>query len=273
MRRQCELLGLPRSCWYYEPIPESESNLSLMRLIDETYLSHPYFGSRRMSEWLRQRGVTLNRKRTRRLMRLMGLEAIYPKPRTTMANAEHRIFPYLLRDLAIDRTDQVWSSDITYVPMHRGHLYLTAVMDWHSRYVLSWRLSNSLEGSFCIEAVEDALEWSCPEIFNTDQGSQFTSSSFVGLLESRGIRVSMDGKGRALDNVFIERLWRSVKYEEIYLKGYSNGLEAERNLAQYFRFYNDERPHQSLGYKTPAAIYARQRKSTKKSKVPKVAGR
>lgn len=242
----------------------------MMRLIDETYMGHPYFGSRRMSEWWRQRGVTLNRKRAHRLMQRMGLEAIYPKPRTTRVNAEHRIFPYLLRDLTIDRADQVWSSDITYVPMHRGYLYLTAVIDWHSRYVLSWRLSNSLEGSFCIEVLEDALTFGCPEIFNTDQGSQFTSRSFVGLLESRGIRVSMDGKGRALDNVFIERLWRSVKYEEIYLRSYADGIEAEQSLAKYFHFYNELRPHQSLGYQTPAAVYKATRNGARRSKSPLV---
>lgn len=242
----------------------------MTRLIDETYMDHPYFGSRRMSRWWQERGVPLNRKRAHRLMQIMGLEAIYPKPRTTKVNAEHRIFPYLLRDLAIDRADQVWSSDITYVPMHRGYLYLTAVIDWHSRYVLSWRLSNSLEGSFCLEALEESLTWGCPEIFNTDQGSQFTSGSFVGMLESHGIRVSMDGKGRALDNVFIERLWRSVKYEEIYLRSYADGREAERSLAKYFRFYNDERPHQSLGYQTPAAVYKATRNLRGRSKSPLV---
>lgn len=244
-----------------------------MRHIDEVYTAHPYFGARRIVTWLRRQGVTLNRKRASRLMRVMGLEAIYPKPRTTLRCPEHRIFPYLLRDRVIDRVDQVWSSDITYLPMRHGYLYLTAVMDWHSRYVLSWCLSNSLEGSFCIEALEESLDGGRPEIFNTDQGSQFTSSAYVGLLESRGVQVSMDGRGRALDNVFIERLWRTVKYEEVYLKSYEDGQEATRGLAAYFRFYNEERPHQALGNQTPAEVYTMGRTSTRKSKARASASR
>jgi putative transposase len=243
-------LGLPRSTWYYTPADETAENLALMRSIDELYLKWPFYGSRRMAQEL---GV--NRKRAQRLMRRMGIEAIYPKRRTTWPAAGHKVYPCLLRDLTIQRPDQVWSSDITYVPMRHGFLYLVAVMDWHSRFVLSWRLSNSLEGSFCLEALDEALAAGQPEIFNTDQGSQFTAVAFVQRLETRGVAVSMDGRGRALDNVFIERLWRSVKYEEVYLKDYADGWEAEASLADYFDFYCDQRMHQSLGYRTPAAVY------------------
>lgn len=222
-----------------------------MRRIDKQYLKTPFFGSRRMA-----RHFGVNRKQMQRLMRLMGLEAIYPKPRTTQACPNHRKYPYLLRHVEIDRCDQVWSMDITYVPMRRGFLYLTAVIDWHSRYVLSWELSNSLETSFCVEALERALSRGRhPEIFNTDQGVQFTSQEFTQRLESRGIAISMDGRGRALDNVFVERLWRSVKYEEVYPKAYENGWVAESSLGKYFRFYNEERMHQSLNYQPPALVY------------------
>jgi putative transposase len=248
--RQCELLGLPRSTWYYAPTGETAQNLALMRSIDELYLKWPFYGSRRMA-----RELGLNRKRVQRLMRTMGIEAVYPKPRTTRSAAGHKIYPYLLRDLAIVRPDQVWASDITYVPMRHGFLYLVAVMDWYSRCVLAWRLSNTLEGSFCIEALEEALTVGQPEIFNTDQGSQFTATAFVGRLQSAGVAVSMDGRGRALDNVFVERLWRSVKHEEVYLKDYTDGWQAENGLAAYFRFYCERRIHQSLGYRTPAAVY------------------
>ncbi len=243
-------MGLPRSTWYFAPIGESATNLALMRRIDEQYLRTPFYGSRKLGQVL-----CVNRKRVQRLMRLMGLEAIYPKRSTSRPAAGHTIYPYLLRDLPITRADQVWSSDITYVPLRRGFLYLVAVMDWFSRYVLSWRLSNTLEGSFCVEALEEALGVGQPEIFNTDQGSQFTAHAFTSRLETRGIAISMDGRGRALDNVFVERLWRTVKYEEVYLRDYADGWEAERRLGSYFDFYRHERIHQSLDYQTPAAVY------------------
>jgi putative transposase len=248
--RQCELVGLPRSTWYYEPAGETVENLSLMRQIDELYLKWPFYGSRKIAEHL---GV--NRKRVQRLMRRMGLQAIYPKRRTTWPAAGHAIYPYLLRDLEITRPDQVWATDITYVPMRQGFLYLVAIMDWYSRYVLSWRLSNTLEGTFCLEALGDALRRGRPEIFNSDQGSQFTAAAFTERLEGCGVAISMDGRGRAIDNVFIERLWRSVKYEEVYLKDYATAWEAEDSLGSYFRFYCDQRIHQGLGYRTPAEIY------------------
>jgi putative transposase len=229
---------------------ESAENLALMRRIDEQYLRTPFYGSRKFAQLL---GV--NRKRVQRLMRVMGIEAIYPKRRTTWPAAGQQIYPYLLRNVAITRRDQVWSSDITYVPLRQGFLYLVAVMDWYSRYVLAWRLSNTLTGSFCVEALDEALSQAQPEIFNTDQGSQFTATAFTSRLETAGVSISMDGRGRAIDNVFIERLWRSVKYEDVYLKDYANGWEAEASLSAYFRFYNHERIHQSLGYRTPADIY------------------
>jgi putative transposase len=248
--RQCELLGLAHSTCYYRPAGESAENLALMRSIDEQYLRTPFYGSRKFAELL---GV--NRKRVQRLMRMMGIEAIYPQPRTTWPAAGEQIYPYLLRNLAVTRPDQVWSSDITYLPLRHGFLYLVAVLDWYSRYVLSWRLSNTLTGSFCTEALDEALSQATPEIFNTDQGSQFTAAVFTSRLQNAGVAISMDGRGRAIDNVFIERLWRSVKYEEVYLKDYASGWEAEASLSAYFRFYNHERIHQSLGYRTPADIY------------------
>lgn len=226
-----------------------------MRLIDEQYLRTPFFGSRKMVVQLAKHGYVVNRKRVQRLMRLMGIEAIYPRPRTTQRNAEHRVFPYPLRDVAIVRPNQVWSTDITYVPLAYGFMYLTAVIDWYSRYVLSWRLSNSLEGIFCVEAVEDALQRGKPEIFNTDQGSQYTAANFTGCLQRAGIAISMDGRGRALDNVFIERLWRTVKYEWLYLHGYESVPELHAGLTSYFDFYNGERPHQALEYRTPKEVY------------------
>jgi putative transposase len=250
--RQCELLDLPRSTWYYQRQGESAENLALMRRVDAQYLKTPFYGSRRMAAAL---GV--NRKRVQRLMRVMGLEALYPKRRTTRPGAGHKIYPYLLRNVEIERPDQVWSIDITYVPLRHGFMYLTAVLDWFSRYVLSWRLSNTLEGSFCEEALEEALSRGQPEIFNSDQGSQFTARSFTSRLESRGIAISMDGRGRALDNVFVERLWRTVKYEEVYLKDYADGWEAESSLRRHFRFYCRERVHQALGYRRPAEVYGR----------------
>ena len=221
-----------------------------MRAIDEQYLRAPFYGSRKLSVLL-----GASRKRVQRLMRVMGIEAIYPKRRTTWPAAGHKIYPYLLRNVAVTRPNQAWASDITYVPLRHGFLYLVAVMDWYSRYVLSWRLSNTLEGSFCLEALDEALTRAKPGIFNSDQGSQFTATAFTSRLESRGVAISMDGRGRAIDNVFIERLWRSMKYEEVYLKDYASGWEAEASLAAYFRFYNQERIHQTLGYHTPAEVY------------------
>jgi putative transposase len=226
-----------------------------MRRIDEQYLRTPFFGSRRMSVWLIRQGCLVNRKRVQRLMRVMGIEATYPRPRTSRRKAEHRVFPYLLRGLAIVRPDQVWSTDITFVPLVCGFMYLTAVMDWYSRYVVSWRLSNSLEGTFCVEALQDALQQGKPEIFNTDQGSQYTAANFIGCLQSAGVSISMDGRGRALDNVFIERLWRTVKYEWLYLHSYRSVAELHESLSAYFGFYNSGRPHQALRYRTPREVY------------------
>lgn len=256
MRQQCQLLGLPRSSLYYVAQPVDPEDLALMRLLDEQYLRTPFYGVRRMTQWLREEEWTVNQKRVRRLLRLMGLEAIYPRPRLSEASAEHRKYPYLLKDLTIDRPGQVWSTDITFIPMNQGWLYLTAVLDWFSRYVLSWRLSNTLDSLFCLEALQEALAGhDRPEIFNSDQGVQFTSTAFTGMLEREGIAISMDGRGRALDNVFVERLWRTVKYEEVYLKGYRDGQEAHQGLSRYFPFYNQQRSHQSLDYLTPAAVY------------------
>jgi putative transposase len=249
--RQCELLGLARSSCYYQPQAESAENLALMRRIDEQYLETPFYGSRKMAVVLR-----VNRKRVQRLMRRMGLEAIYPKRCTTRPAPGHKIYPYLLRNVAITRPNQVWSSDITYLPLRHGFLYLTAVLDWYSRYVLSWRLSNTLEGSFCLEALEEALAGGRPEIFNSDQGAQFTSAAFTSRLQAEGIAISMDGRGRALDNVFVERLWRTVKYEEVYIKDYADGWDAEAQLRAYFEFYDHRRLHQALGYRTPAEVYS-----------------
>jgi putative transposase len=249
--RQCELLGLPRSTRYYRPLGESAANLALLRRLDEQYLATPFYGSRKLALTL---GV--NRKRVQRLMRLLGIAAICPQRRTTWPGAGHKIYPYLLRNVEVVRPDQVWSTDITYIPLKQGFLYLAAVLDWYSRYVLSWRLSNTLDGSFCVEALDEALSRATPEIFNTDQGSQFTAAAFTGRLESRGVAISMDGRGRALDNVFIERLWRSVKYEEVYLHDYADGWEAQERLGAYFRFYSHQRIHQALGYRTPADVYA-----------------
>jgi putative transposase len=260
VRQQCELLSLNRATWYYPAATESAENLCLMRSIDEQYLRRPYFGSRRMAVWLQSVGHVANRKRVQRLMRLMGIEALYPKPRTTQNNPEHRIFPYLLRDVTIVRPDQVWSTDITYVPMPRGFMYLTAVIDWYSRYVLSWQLSNSLEGSFCLEVLEEALQQGRPEIFNTDQGVQYTAAAFTGRLQRDEILISMDGRGRALDNVFVERLWRSVKYECLYLHGFDTVPSLTRGLSDYFDFYRHERPHQALDYSTPAEVYGQRAK-------------
>lgn len=257
IRRQCELLGLPRSSYYAEPAKESQDNLKLMRIIDEQHLEHPHMGRLSMTQWLNGKGYRVNIKRVRRLMTLMDLTAIYPRPRTTIRNQEHSVYPYLLRGVKVQRVNQVWSTDITYIPMEQGFMYLAAVIDWYSRHVLSWRLSNSLEGSFCIDALEDALTATgrTPEIFNTDQGAQFTSHSFTGVLKTNGIQISMDGKGRAIDNVFIERFWRSLKYEDIYLKAYETVADLIEGLRRYIEFYSNERPHQSLGGQTPASVF------------------
>jgi putative transposase len=246
---------------YYQPVPASQENLELMKLIDQQYLERPFYGSRRMTVWLRNQGYGVNRKRVRRLMEIMGLRAIYRRPRTSQPAPGHQVYPYLLRGVAITRPNQVWTVDITYIPMARGFLYLVAIMDGYSRYVLTWRLSNTLEVDFCIEALEEALRNGQPEIFNTDQGAQFTSQAFTSLLEQHGIKVSMDGKGRYTDNLFIERLWRSLKYEEVYLKAYAGGKEARAGIAGYFDFYNMERPHQALGYQTPAEVFINGKKT------------
>ena len=254
--RQCELLGLPRSSYYYEARPESACNLMLMDLIDRQYLRTPFYGVPRMTAWLRMQNHAVNPKRVRRLMRKMGLEAIYPKRRLSVKNPAHRVYPYLLRGLAISRPGQVWATDITYIRLRRGFAYLVAILDWFSRYVVAWDLSLSLEAEFCVSTLDRALETSKPEIFNSDQGSQFTSEAFTKRLEAAGVSISMDGRGRVFDNIFVERLWRSVKYEEVYLKDYGDVLEARAGLTGYFRFYNEERLHQSLGYRTPAVVYA-----------------
>lgn len=250
VRRQCELLGLNRSSWYYEAVGESAENLALMRRIDELYLRKPCYGSRKMAEVM-----GIDRKRARRLMRLMGLEAIYPKPRLSQNSSEHRIYPYLLRNVKIVRPNQVWSSDITYVPMPQGWMYLTVVMDWYSRYVLSWKLSNTLDGGFCLEALEESLGSGTPETFNTDQGVQYTARAFTDRLEAAGVAVSMDGRGRWMDNVFVERLWRTVKYEHLYLHDYATPRALQAGLADYFPDYNEERIHAALDYQTPMAVY------------------
>ncbi len=253
--RQCALLGVSRSSIYYRPRAASPEDLSLMGEIDRQYLETPFFGSRRMKAWLERQGMPVSRKRVQRLMRAMGLRAIYRRPSTSRPAPEQRVYPYLLRNVRITRPNQVWAADITYLPMARGFLYLVAVMDWHSRYVVSWRLSNTLEAGFCAAALEEALTKGQPEVFNTDQGSQFTSLEFTEVLQDRGVRISMDGKGRYQDNIFVERLWRTVKYEEVYLKAYASVLEAQRGLEDYFRFYNGLRPHQALGYRTPAEVF------------------
>jgi putative transposase len=261
VRRQCALLGLCRSSLHYQPASQTPENLRLMRLIDQEYTAQPFVGSRRMTRWLVQQGEAVNRKRVQRLMRLMGLEAIYPKPRLSAAGRGHRIYPYLLRDVRIERPEQVWSTDITYVPLATGFMYLAAVLDWYSRYVIAWRLSNTLDGSFCLEMLDDALSRGKPEVFNTDQGVQFTAEAWTSRLEAAGVAVSMDGRGRCLDNVFVERLWRTVKYEDIYLHGYETVPQLQRGLGQYFPYYNEERLHQSLDYRTPAAVHHRKRRA------------
>jgi putative transposase len=255
VRRQCELLGLARASRYYQPTEESAANLRLMRLLDEEYTRHPFYGSRRLTKWLNEQGEEVNRKHVQRLLRLMGLEAIYPKPRLSVGDPSHQVYPYLLRGVSIERVNQVWSADITYVPMPKGFMYLAAIIDWHSRYVVSWRLSNTLDSLFCQEMLQEALGQGQPEIFNTDQGVQFTALAFTERLKQAGVLISMDGKGRCLDNVFVERLWRTVKYENIYLQGYATVAELEQGLRSYLRFYNEERLHQSLDYQPPLLVY------------------
>jgi len=257
--RQCELLGLSRSSYYYQSQRGDGYNLYLMNLIDEQFTKTPFYGVERMRAWLSRQGEEVNRKRIRRLMRLMGLEAIYPKPRLSLPDQAHKKYPYLLRNLVIDHPDQVWCADITYIRMRHGFLYLTAIMDWYSRFVLAWELSTSLETLFCLSALKQALELSKPGIFNTDKGSQFTSLDFTRTLEEADIKISMDSRGRVFDNIFVERLWRSVKYEEVYLHQYQTVSEARHGLAQYFLFYNMERLHESLGYRTPYEVYVKER--------------
>lgn len=257
IRKQCELLGFNRSNIYYQNQPESDYNLLLMRLLDEEYTRHPHKGVIKMVKYLHDFGHRVNHKRVRRLLRLMGLMAIYPKPKNlSKSHPEYKIYPYLLRGLDIRTPNQVWCADITYVRLRAGFIYLVAIMDWYSRYVLSWKICNSLEASFCVEALQDALlYYNCPSIFNTDQGSQFTSEAFTEILLNSGIKISMDGRGRVFDNIFIERLWRTVKYEEIFLHDYCSIAEAKEQLQKYFNYYNYERHHQNLGYKKPAEVY------------------
>ena len=253
--RQCQLMGVSRSSLYYRPKETPPGDLSLMQAMDRQYLEAPFHGSRRMKASLVRQGMTVSRKRVQRLMRIMGLRAIYRQPRTSQPAPERRVYPYLLRDLTITRANQVWAADITYLPMARGFLYLVAIMDWHSRYVVAWGLSNTLEAGFCAEALTEALGQGRPDVFNTDQGSQFTSREFTQILQDHSVKISMDGRGRYQDDILVERLWRTVKYEEVYLKAYANGLEARRGLREYFRFYNHRRPHQALGYRTPAEVF------------------
>jgi putative transposase len=255
VRRQCELLGLSRATYYYSPATESALNLELMRCIDEQYLKMPFYGWPRMTAHLRRLGYEVNHKRVQRLMQVMGLQAIYPKQRTTLADPGQRKYPYLLRNLEIVRPNQVWSTDITYVPLAQGFMYLVAIMDWYSRYVLTWLLSNTLDGLFCQVALQTALTLGTPDIFNSDQGVQFTAHAFVAILENAGVRISMDGRGRAYDNIFVERLWRTVKYEDIYPNRYVTVPELFAGLERYFTLYNKERLHQSLDYRTPADVY------------------
>lgn len=254
--RQCRLVGVPRSSFYFKPQPVKPEDLELMRMIDEQYLKTPFYGSRSMIKHFRRLGHKINRKRVQRLMRLMGIEAVYPKPRTSKPHPAHKIYPYLLRNLTIDRPNQVWAADITYIPLKRGFMYLVAVMDWYSRKVLAWRLSNTLDADFCVSVLEEAIRmYGCPDIFNTDQGSQFTSHAFTKTLKDNDIRISMDGRGNFRDNIFIERLWWTVKYQYLYLHAFNDGFELRQGLRDWFRFYNKERFHQSLDDKTPDEVY------------------
>ena len=255
INRQCELLNVSKGALYYEPVGIDPYNLELMDILDRQFTETPFYGSRRLTAYLNRQGYQVNRKRVQRLMRCMGLDAIYPKPNLSRKNRDHEIFPYLLKGVTIQKPNFVWSSDITYIRVGRGFVYLTAIIDWFSRYVLSWRLSNTLEPGFCVDALNEALSYSRPDIFNTDQGSQYTSSQFLTPLKDNDIKISMDSKGRALDNIFVERLWRSVKYEEVYIKEYTTARDAYTSLKKYFIFYNNDRLHQSLNYLTPAEVY------------------
>jgi putative transposase len=256
VRRQCEILRLHRSNAYYQPVAASQEELQLMRLLDEQYLKTPFYGSRRMTDWLVKQGWTINRKRVQRLMGLMGLEGLAPGPSTSRPHPEHITYPYLLRGLKIERANLVWATDITYIPMAQGFMYLVAIMDWYSRYVLAFRISNTLDVAFCVEALEEALaKHGAPEIFNSDQGSHFTSKDFTCILKAQAVKISMDGKGRCRDNIFVERLWRSLKYEEVYLHAYQEMNEGRGGIGRWFSFYNEERSHQALGYRTPGEVY------------------
>jgi putative transposase len=255
--RQCQLLKVARSTLYYRPAPVSYDDLAVIRRLDEQYLVTPFYGARRMAAVLRREGLVVNRKRIRRLMRVIGIEAIYQKPNTSRRHPEHKVYPYLLRAIAIERPNQVWCADITYIPMAKGFVYLVAVMDWFSRRVLAWQLSIGMDTDFCVEALQEAIErFGQPEVFNTDQGVQFTSAAFLDELDGRGVRVSMDSKGRFLDNIFIERLCRSLKYEEVFIKAYGSVAEARRGIGEWLAFYNNERPHQSLDYRIPSEVFA-----------------
>ena len=256
IRRQCELLSLSPSSYYYQPNPVSDEEITLLRLLDEQYLKTPFYGSRKMTEFLRELGYSVNRKRVQRLMRQLGIIAVYPKPRLSQSNPEHQVYPYLLRGLNIERANQVWCTDITYLPVLKGHYYLIAIMDWYSRKVLSWRISNTLDVDFCLEALNEALScFGCPNIFNSDQGSQFTSKAFTDCLKTAEIKISMDGRGRYLDNIFIERLWRSIKYELIYIKSFEDGKHLQQSVKEWFHWYNHERFHQALDYQKPEQVY------------------
>ena len=256
VRRQCGLLGLHRWSVYYKPAAAPAEDSSVMRLLDEEYTRHPFYGSRQLTRWLKGQGHEVNRKRVQRLMRLMGLQGIVPRPSTSRPHPAHKVYPYLLRGVEVTRANQVWATDITYIPMARGFAYLVAIIDWYSRTVLAWRLSNTLDTSFCVDALEDALRrWGTPDIFNTDQGAQFTAEAFTAVLKAHDIDISMDGKGRCLDNIFVERLWRTVKYEEVYLRAYEDLVDARGHLRRYLAFYNDERPHQTHGGRPPSAAY------------------
>ena len=256
LRQQCELLGLNRSSWYYQPKPADNRELAWMHLIDEQFTRMPFYGVPKMTAYLKRLGHEVGEKRVRRLMRQMGLIAIYPKPKTSKKHPEHKIYPYLLRNVEVTRPNQVWAADITYIRLLCGFAYLVAIIDWFSRYVVAWRLSNTLEAAFCIECLEEALEYGCPEIFNTDQGSQFTSVQFTKRVLEKKIAISMDGRGRVFDNIFVERLWRSVKYENVYIKGYQTIPEAQVGFTDYFGLYNSERLHEALGYQTPWEVYS-----------------
>jgi len=257
IQRQCELMGVPRSTYYYEPCGNDEFSLAMMKEIDKIFTKRPYYGKRRISAELKSKGYEVGVDLARTLMKQMGIEAIYPKPSLSKPHPGHKKYPYLLRGIEINRRNQVWSTDITYLPMRNGFLYLTAVIDWYSRYVLAWRLSNSLDGIFCREVLKEALQRGTPDVFNTDQGVQYTSNEFTRILAESGIKISMDGRGRALDNVWIERLWRTVKQEEVYIRDYSDGIDAHKSLEIYFDFYNEERLHSSLGYVPPGEFYRR----------------